>query len=372
MLASYSILVAQYKWMALMPFTLCIRKIAMISKKSLLKIIFTFLVVVFLVTGCQRSGSKRSGSQSFKGTSACSNNAFLQKYNCSLSKIESAAERGDPDAQYALGYMYFYGIGTVRDSNAAKLWIRRAAAQGQPLAIKAMHMLNSNTYPDMGGTSGPSGSSKYKHVDLDHSNTRAPTKSLKEYLPRYKQKNESGMTNRKASSVHDVLKKKSGGSSSSSSTTPKDSASTPNNTGVAPPLSRNHVYDARLANNARAAVTPYHRATPLASRAVNMNTSAREQQLLKTPGGYTLQLMASSSLRSLQTLIQRHHLQGKAQYYHASYHGKTWYMLLYGHYETSAQAKAAIRNLPISLQALYPWVKSFNTVKREIRQGRIS
>ena len=121
--------------------------------------IFCLFVAVFvlLLTGCSVTQGKKT-TQPFKGTRACSNNAFLQKYDCSLSKIESAAERGDPDAQYALGYMYFYGVGTVRDTKAAKLWIRLAAAQGQPLAIKATHILNHHReYPSMGGVSGPSG-----------------------------------------------------------------------------------------------------------------------------------------------------------------------------------------------------------------------
>ena len=84
-----------------------------------------------LLAAC--SHDKNNESQSFAGTSACGNNPYLQKYGCSLSTIEAAAQNGDPDAQYALGYMYFYGIGTVRDTKAAQLWINRAAAQGQRL-----------------------------------------------------------------------------------------------------------------------------------------------------------------------------------------------------------------------------------------------
>ncbi|WP_100622910.1 SEL1-like repeat protein [Candidatus Coxiella mudrowiae] len=58
--------------------------------------------------------------------------------------------------QYALGYMYFfYGIGTVRDTDVALLWIRRAAAQEQPLAIRATQILNRKEYLMMGEVSGP-------------------------------------------------------------------------------------------------------------------------------------------------------------------------------------------------------------------------
>ncbi len=72
----------------------------------------------------------------------CSGDPYLVKFNCSLSKIQQrAASRGDPDAQYALGYMYYYGINTVQDVDSAKLWIARAASQGQPLAKQALALL---------------------------------------------------------------------------------------------------------------------------------------------------------------------------------------------------------------------------------------
>ncbi len=77
--------------------------------------------------------------------SACAGNAYLKKYNCSLSNIEQAAESGNSDAQYALGYMYYYGIGTVKDVPTAALWIRRSADQGQPLAKKAIVMIDKET-----------------------------------------------------------------------------------------------------------------------------------------------------------------------------------------------------------------------------------
>src|SRR3989338_4545127 len=79
----------------------------------------------------------------------CKANKFLQKYNCSLDRIEETAATGDPDAEYALGYMYYYGINTTRDAETGKVWIQRAAHQGQPLAMQALSLLNEKQYPDM-------------------------------------------------------------------------------------------------------------------------------------------------------------------------------------------------------------------------------
>lgn len=83
-------------------------------------------------------------------TNACADNPFLQKYNCSIDQVEQAAERGEPDAEYALGYMYYYGIDTAQDTQTAAIWIKRAAAQGQPLAIKAAKLMGKQSYPTQG------------------------------------------------------------------------------------------------------------------------------------------------------------------------------------------------------------------------------
>ncbi len=289
------------------------------------KHLLNFLLVGFsalLVTGCHNSGTGDQSSQSFKGTVACSNNAFLRKYDCSLKRVETAAEHGDPDAEYALGYMYFYGIGTVRDTEAAKLWIQRAAAQGQPLAIKAKHILNpgagiasgSGSRSSAGGSanaqpeSGPAGAQAQtandQPVDVQKANSRKPTKALNQYLPAYKKSH------------------------------PAPTATDGNK--VTPP--------------------PMSEAT---------------QQLLRSDGHFALQLMASVNLKAVQSFIHRHHLVGKVSTYTAQYHGGKWYMVVFGSYATAADAKAAVNQLPGDIQALHPWVKSFHVIKQQIRSNRI-
>src|SRR3990167_1493373 len=93
-----------------------------------------------LMVGCERHPIQ---SHKPMYTVGCQNNPYLMKYGCSVDKIQEAAENGDPDAQYGLGYMYYYGIDTVRDKETAQLWIKRAADQGQPLAQKALSLMTS-------------------------------------------------------------------------------------------------------------------------------------------------------------------------------------------------------------------------------------
>jgi hypothetical protein len=96
----------------------------------------------FLMVGCERHPIQ---SHKPMYTVGCQNNPYLMKYGCSVDRIQTAAENGDPDAQYGLGYMYYYGIDTVRDQQTAQLWIKRAADQGQPLAQKAQALINNGS-----------------------------------------------------------------------------------------------------------------------------------------------------------------------------------------------------------------------------------
>ena len=98
---------------------------------------------VLTLVGCAHQSSK-AGTLASSSSSACSGNVYLEKYHCSLETVQEAALSGNPDAQYALGYMYFNGIGTVKDEQTGILWIQRAASQGEPLAKKAEEMINNN------------------------------------------------------------------------------------------------------------------------------------------------------------------------------------------------------------------------------------
>ena len=49
--------------------------------------------------------------------------------------IREIAEEGDPDAQYKLALMYYYGNGVVVDKKLSLTWFTRAAEQGHGMAM---------------------------------------------------------------------------------------------------------------------------------------------------------------------------------------------------------------------------------------------
>lgn len=93
------------------------------------------------------------------------------RYVEALHLLEPLAKKGNPDAEYTLGYLYYYGYGTNKDKSKALIWIRRAAMQGNDRALTALQTLQLPTV-DSGGT-GPGSSADpmtiataaYKHGD---------------------------------------------------------------------------------------------------------------------------------------------------------------------------------------------------------------
>jgi TPR repeat protein len=65
----------------------------------------------------------------------------IQNYRQAFILLKPEAEKGQADAQYAVGYMYYYGQGVVEDRKKAWYWINCAAKSGQPDAVIAVKIL---------------------------------------------------------------------------------------------------------------------------------------------------------------------------------------------------------------------------------------
>lgn len=51
---------------------------------------------------------------------------------------------GHPQAQYAVGYMYYYGYGVAQDTDVGHFWIERAANKNFVPAAKALEVIHRN------------------------------------------------------------------------------------------------------------------------------------------------------------------------------------------------------------------------------------
>ncbi len=90
------------------------------------------LLSISILTACgPNSFNLREGITSFKA----------QDYRRAFIRLKPEAEKGQPDAQYAVGYMYYYGQGVIENRKKAWFWITNAARLGQPDAIAAMRII---------------------------------------------------------------------------------------------------------------------------------------------------------------------------------------------------------------------------------------
>ncbi|MCW5588566.1 MAG: SEL1-like repeat protein [Legionellales bacterium] len=100
----------------------------------MIKSIITALLVIGL-SACATTPLKQSyqlGEANFKA----------QNYQLAFKQLQPAAAHGSAEAQYALGYMYYYGLGTPKNINLARMWIDKSAAQGLAKAQKAMALID--------------------------------------------------------------------------------------------------------------------------------------------------------------------------------------------------------------------------------------
>lgn len=115
----------------------------MIKAKRLFALLLAGFCMLSLLVGCipPSRSNLAVGILNFK----------QQNYRDAFLRLKPVAQAGNPEAQYAVGYMYYYGLGVVEDHHEAKLWLERAAAQHQPQAIQALQLLCAK--PEAGASS---------------------------------------------------------------------------------------------------------------------------------------------------------------------------------------------------------------------------
>ncbi|TAK75199.1 MAG: sel1 repeat family protein [Gammaproteobacteria bacterium] len=62
-------------------------------------------------------------------------------YRRAMRELLPLACDGYAEAQYAVGYMYYYGNGVTQDTEVGYFWIKRAADQGFVPAEKALEIV---------------------------------------------------------------------------------------------------------------------------------------------------------------------------------------------------------------------------------------
>ena len=94
---------------------------------------------ILLMTACFTLTACVSPQQRYaQDYTVAKKNFAQQNYHSAFNRIQSPAKAGNPDAQYALGYMYYNGLGTIANHQLAAYWFQKAATKDQPAAKKAL------------------------------------------------------------------------------------------------------------------------------------------------------------------------------------------------------------------------------------------
>ncbi len=97
------------------------------------------ICTLLLLSGCVTGGyNLREGIRDFQ----------IQNYRQAFIRLKPEADKGQRDAEYAVGYMYYYGQGVVENRKKAWYWISCAARAGQADAMEAARILETKRPPN--------------------------------------------------------------------------------------------------------------------------------------------------------------------------------------------------------------------------------
>ncbi len=97
-----------------------------------------FFCLMASLTACATTYSP--SAQTSEGQRLYHQHAYPQAFE----KLLPEAMKGAAQAQYAVGYMYFYGYGIGQDQKLAEYWLRESAKQGYSKAVQALSLIDNN------------------------------------------------------------------------------------------------------------------------------------------------------------------------------------------------------------------------------------
>lgn len=112
-------------------------------------IIIIALAVMFM-TGCGTNKTQQNGvatqpkimSPAMMSELAHGKQLFKDGYyKRAMEQLLPLAAEGSMEAQYAVGYMYYYGFGVAQDTSTGHFWIQRSADQHYEPAISALAIM---------------------------------------------------------------------------------------------------------------------------------------------------------------------------------------------------------------------------------------
>lgn len=109
---------------------------------SYFKRIFMMILLTSCLSACQNEKEDEDEDKNTKSPQLiAAETAFAEgEYQEAVSYLLPLAQQGDADAQYALGYALYEGLGVPQDRMQAYFWIQESARQGNSSALMALEI----------------------------------------------------------------------------------------------------------------------------------------------------------------------------------------------------------------------------------------
>lgn len=302
------------------------------------------------LSGCAHSPTRTQAQHQAHLQQVCAHNQLLQKYDCSLSQVQAAALQGDADAEYALAYLYYYGLGTAQDQSSAMLWMRKAEAQGQPLAKQAMRLLQPAT----------AGTATTHAVVTPHQ-------------PSFKRSTGASVKTQAALSSQPSRTTHAATATAHASHGPYIAGYTHPGPALKPKPAKVAAVSSTVPNNCAELLAPATLAAQSATQSTAQSTvQSTPASASATAAQYTLQLVAARSLTGVQEFIQQQPLQQLTVYQPvgSSQASAAWYVAAFGQYRSVQQANQARSCLQQQYHGRYQhsWPRSLHELQQVVSQ----
>ncbi len=212
------------------------------------------------------------------------------------------AAEGIPQAEYGIGYMYYYGYGVTQDNESGIFWMNKAAAAHYAPAIRALAAIQEHTVAQ---------------AETRHS----PHESAPQRINKTEAENTNSEKNTLLRTLNDAPALTPGG----------------------------HV-----------TIMPQPDETTLAKIVPKL---FKETTTSATNSKYTLQLLGSYYLAPLKQRQAKLNSSTPTHIGQTKHNGRDWYVLTYGQYPALGHAELAKLDLPSKIKEFKPWIRKCDELK---------
>jgi len=310
------------------------------------KSILAALLTVLLVTGCASSPKQ----EDIDPAQETANEMFEQAreayrdfdYQKTTTLLNTMAAQGNANAQYALGYMYYYGFGVAHDETIALEWIKKAAANGHPDAVIALDRVKVSAKNEQALNE-----QALKERDRGANPSIGPDQHAQLIMQA-----ESIIAEETAKSSAEEIPEQTTSDIAAQDTKARTEQNSDNNSSV----------DTATIP----AVTPVESTDTAATP--TETTPGQDWVRKQNPDHFTIQVISGRNEQRIKQYIEKNGLTRQSTLFGLQRTDEAMvYIGVYGVYSSIAEARQILQSLPAEVQEAQPWIRRFKSIQATLR-----